>query len=49
MKGRKKEIALSLALLLAGIALTVAGILRGEARTVLEKAIRICLECMGLG
>lgn len=49
MRNKKKSIAVSLTLLGIGIALIVAGILRGEVLTVLEKAIRICVECMGLG
>ena len=40
---------LSAALLAAGLAFMAAGILRGEAMTVLRKAITICLECIGLG
>ena len=32
-----------------GIVLLVAGLLRGEAQTVLNKATRICLECIGIG
>ncbi|MBP5288503.1 MAG: thioredoxin [Clostridia bacterium] len=49
MKSKGKQITLSLALLLAGGILILAGVLRGEAQTVLEKAIRICVECIGLG
>ena len=33
----------------AGFLMIVLGILRGEHQTVLEKAIKICLECMGIG
>ena len=36
-------------LLCAAVALIVIGLTQGEARTVLEKGIRICLECIGIG
>ncbi len=36
-------------LALAGIAITAVGFYRGEADTVFAKAIRICLECIGIG
>lgn len=36
-------------LLLAGFLMIVLGIMRGEHHTVLEKAIKICLECIGIG
>ena len=49
MTNKKMGVAVSLALLIAGIAMIVAGVLRGEAQTVLAKAVRICVECMGLG
>jgi hypothetical protein len=32
-----------------GVAFIVIGVSRGEAATVLMKAIRICLECIGIG
>lgn len=32
-----------------GIALTLLGLMRGEAGAVLEKGISLCLQCMGLG
>lgn len=36
-------------LLLAGILMVGFGIWRGEAGTVLSKAIRVCMECVGIG
>ena len=35
--------------LIAGIALLVLGTLNGGARDVVQKAIKICRECIGLG
>lgn len=32
-----------------GLVMTFFGYYRGEAGTVLSKAIRICLECIGIG
>ena len=47
----KKEFSPKTGLVLAfvGAALTLAGAFRGEMSTVLIKAIRICLECIGIG
>lgn len=37
-----------LALILAA-ALTVVGVTQGQAKDVMMKAVRICLECIGVG
>lgn len=44
----KKAIAQS-ALLLAAVLMIGFGIWRGEANTVTAKAIRLCMECVGIG
>lgn len=52
MKSRSTSwinIAVPAALALAGVAGIVLGLLRGEGLVVLNKAIRICLECIGIG
>ena len=45
---KKKSLA-QLALLLMGGAFILYGAFRGEAGVVLAKAIKICLECVGIG
>ena len=44
----KKAIAQSV-LLLAAVLMSGFGIWRGEADTVMAKAIRLCMECVGIG
>ena len=46
---RTKKALLQGALLIAGIVMLCVGVMRGEADTVLSKAIRLCLECVGIG
>ncbi len=36
-------------LLVAGLAFVLVGIMRGEAAVVLSKAIKLCMECVGIG
>ncbi len=45
-RGRK---VVPLFLLVIGLALMVFGVARGEVMVVFTKAIRICLECIGIG
>ena len=47
--GHVKKIAVQAALLIAGVAMLCFGIWRGEAAVVLSKAIKLCLECVGIG
>ncbi len=46
---RINKTVLQLVLLVVGVAMLSFGALRGEADTVLAKAIRLCLECVGIG
>ena len=48
-KQLSKKAAAQVLLLLLGLAFLVCGVMRGEADTVLNKAIKLCLECVGIG
>ena len=44
-----KKAAVQVFLLLIGMAMLVFDIWRNEAQTVFSKAIRLCMECVGIG
>jgi len=46
---RKRLLCAQALLLCAGAVCVAAGVLRGEPAQVLQKAILICLECIGIG
>ena len=46
---RSKKAVFQAALLICGAAILCYGAWRGETETVLSKAIRLCLECVGIG
>ncbi len=48
MKNNKSRI-ITVSMLLIGVLFLSAGILRGENIIIFEKAINICLECIGIG
>ena len=45
----KSEKATQIFLLTAGLGFFLVGIYRGEAATVLSQAIKLCMECVGIG
>lgn len=49
MKQNKTRLLLGSAALVTGLGFLAYGLLRGEARIVLDKAINVCMQCIGLG
>lgn len=49
MEKMKRSRAAGLILLLTGAALAAVGLAQGQYASVLAKAVRICLECVGIG
>ena len=45
----QKKATVQIGLLAAAIVMIGYGAMRGEAATVLSKAIKLCLECVGIG
>ena len=48
-KQLSKKAGVQILFLLLGLAFLVCGVMRGEADTVLNKAIKLCPECVGIG
>ena len=46
---RYRPLAAPIALLVLGAAFVTIGLLLGQPNAVMQKAIRICLECIGIG
>ena len=44
-----KKAGVQILFLLLGLGFLACGVMRGEADTVLNKAIKLCLECVGIG
>ena len=49
MKTFSKRFLLPCLLMACGVLLIVLGVFRGEAEAVYQKAVHICLECIGIG
>jgi len=49
MTSQRKQVLIQAAILIAALGFLILGILRGEPRVVLGKAVKICLECIGMG
>ena len=44
-----KRKVIGIVILIAGILLIAAGVFRGELDAILQKAVLVCMECIGLG
>ncbi|MBR5233689.1 MAG: hypothetical protein IKW03_05730 [Clostridia bacterium] len=46
---KNKKIIITISLIVISVAFIVIGVMRDEHLDVLNKAVRICLECIGIG
>ena len=49
MKNEKIQAVAGILCIITGLALTLFGVFRGEMAVVWQKAVNICLECIGIG
>lgn len=49
MTSQRKQVLIQAAILIAALGFLILGIFRGEPNVVLGKAVKICLECIGVG
>lgn len=49
MRGRKRQLAVSLTLALCAVLAISIGIARGESTEIFYKGITVCLACIGIG
>ena len=49
MKENKRIVMLRCAVLAAGVIMIAIGIGRGEPAEIMTKAVKVCLECIGIG
>jgi len=46
---RVKRLALPIAVLIAGLVMMAFGVMQGELQRIVQKAVIVCLECIGIG
>ena len=48
LMNKAKKLIIPSAIFAAGLALAILGIMRGELREIMQKAVVVCLECIGI-